>query len=55
MTLRFWLYYLFWEVLQTLICLRLQKDRFLKTGWEHVDALDMMTVYTMLPQDDVAR
>lgn len=32
-----------------------QKDRFLKTGWEHVDVLDMMTVYSMLPQDDVAR
>lgn len=49
------LFILFWEVLQTLICLRLQKDRFLKTGWEHVDVLDMMTVYSMLPQDDVAR
>lgn len=33
----------------------LQKERFLKTGWEHADALDMMTVYSMLPQDDVAR
>lgn len=54
MTLRCWLYYLFCFG-RTLICLRLQKDRFLKTGWEHVDALDMMTVYTMLPQDDVAR
>uniref|UniRef100_A0A674MEG0 Leucine carboxyl methyltransferase 1 n=1 Tax=Takifugu rubripes TaxID=31033 RepID=A0A674MEG0_TAKRU len=32
-----------------------QKERFLKTGWEHADALDMMTVYSMLPQDDVAR
>lgn len=33
----------------------LQKDRFLKTAWEHADALDMMTVYRMLPQEDVAR
>lgn len=33
----------------------LQKDRFLKTGWGHADALDMMTIYSMLPQDDVAR
>lgn len=33
----------------------LQKERFLKAGWEHADALDMMTVYSMLPQDDVAR
>lgn len=33
----------------------LQKERFLKTGWEYADALDMMTVYSMLPQDDVAR
>lgn len=33
----------------------LQKERFLKTGWEHADALDMMTIYSMLPQDDVAR
>lgn len=32
-----------------------QKERFLKTGWEHADALDMMTVYSMLPQNDVAR
>ncbi|XP_067343721.1 leucine carboxyl methyltransferase 1 isoform X1 [Channa argus] len=32
-----------------------QKERFLKTGWEHADALDMMTIYNMLPQDDVAR
>lgn len=32
-----------------------QKDRFLKTAWEHADALDMMTVYSMLPQEDVAR
>lgn len=33
----------------------LQKERFLKAGWEHADALDMMTIYSMLPQDDVAR
>ncbi|KAG7226460.1 hypothetical protein INR49_013872 [Caranx melampygus] len=32
-----------------------QRERFLKTGWEHADALDMMTIYSMLPQDDVAR
>lgn len=32
-----------------------QKERFLRTGWEHADALDMMTVYSVLPQDDVAR
>ncbi|XP_068161711.1 leucine carboxyl methyltransferase 1 [Antennarius striatus] len=32
-----------------------QRERFLKSGWEHSDALDMMTVYSMLPQDDVAR
>lgn len=32
-----------------------QKERFLKTGWENADALDMMTVYSVLPQDDVAR
>ncbi|KAK5622967.1 Leucine carboxyl methyltransferase 1 [Crenichthys baileyi] len=32
-----------------------QKERFLKTGWEHANALDMMTVYGVLPQDDVAR
>ncbi|KAM6897036.1 leucine carboxyl methyltransferase 1 [Xenentodon cancila] len=32
-----------------------QKERFLRTGWEHASALDMMTVYGMLPQDDVAR
>ncbi|KAF3853338.1 hypothetical protein F7725_014026, partial [Dissostichus mawsoni] len=31
-----------------------QRERFLKTGWEQSDALDMMTVYSMLPQDDVA-
>uniref|UniRef100_A0A673WTQ8 Leucine carboxyl methyltransferase 1 n=1 Tax=Salmo trutta TaxID=8032 RepID=A0A673WTQ8_SALTR len=31
------------------------KERFLKTGWENVDALDMMTVYSVIPQDDVAR
>ncbi|XP_033840594.1 leucine carboxyl methyltransferase 1 [Periophthalmus magnuspinnatus] len=32
-----------------------QKERFLKAGWEHADALDMMTVYGMLPQEDVER
>ncbi|XP_041830649.1 leucine carboxyl methyltransferase 1 [Melanotaenia boesemani] len=32
-----------------------QKERFLRTGWEHSNALDMMTVYSMLPQDDVER
>ncbi|XP_051530303.1 leucine carboxyl methyltransferase 1 isoform X2 [Myxocyprinus asiaticus] len=32
-----------------------QKERFLSTGWESVNALDMMTVYSMLPQEDVAR
>ncbi|XP_066545264.1 leucine carboxyl methyltransferase 1 [Amia ocellicauda] len=32
-----------------------QKDRFLTTGWERADALDMMAVYSALPQDDVAR
>uniref|UniRef100_A0A7N8WSM3 Leucine carboxyl methyltransferase 1 n=1 Tax=Mastacembelus armatus TaxID=205130 RepID=A0A7N8WSM3_9TELE len=32
-----------------------QKERFLKTGWAHADALDMMTIYSVLPQDDVAR
>lgn len=32
-----------------------QKDRFLLAGWEKADALDMMTVYNILPQDDVGR
>ncbi|XP_023665029.2 leucine carboxyl methyltransferase 1 isoform X1 [Paramormyrops kingsleyae] len=32
-----------------------QKERFLAAGWEGADALDMMTVYGMLPQEDVAR
>ncbi|KAK7918985.1 hypothetical protein WMY93_010269 [Mugilogobius chulae] len=32
-----------------------QKDRFLKNGWEHANALDMITVYSMLPQEDVER
>lgn len=32
-----------------------QKERFLSAGWESVNALDMMTVYSMLPQEDVAR
>ncbi|XP_056153411.1 LOW QUALITY PROTEIN: leucine carboxyl methyltransferase 1 [Lampris incognitus] len=32
-----------------------QKERFLKAGWEQADALDMMTVYGVLPQDDVER
>ncbi|XP_045550725.1 uncharacterized protein [Salmo salar] len=32
-----------------------QKEHFLKTGWENVDDLDMMTVYSVIPQDDVAR
>ncbi|KAM6950995.1 leucine carboxyl methyltransferase 1 [Aplochiton taeniatus] len=35
--------------------LELQKERFLKAGWEHADALDMMTVYSVLPQEDLAR
>uniref|UniRef100_A0AAR2L8A0 Leucine carboxyl methyltransferase 1 n=1 Tax=Pygocentrus nattereri TaxID=42514 RepID=A0AAR2L8A0_PYGNA len=32
-----------------------QKERFLSTGWESVNALDMMTVYSLLPQDDMSR
>eukprot|EP00064_Thunnus_orientalis_P019088 superscaffoldBa00004624_g19198 len=40
---------------ETCQSLESQRDRFLKTGWENADALDMMTVYGMLPQDDVAR
>ncbi|XP_028845719.1 leucine carboxyl methyltransferase 1 [Denticeps clupeoides] len=32
-----------------------QKERFLNAGWESADALDMMTVYGLLPQEDVAR
>ncbi|KAM4525985.1 leucine carboxyl methyltransferase 1 [Fundulus diaphanus] len=32
-----------------------QRERFLKTGWENAEALDMMTVYSALPQEDVAR
>uniref|UniRef100_A0A3Q2PUW2 Leucine carboxyl methyltransferase 1 n=1 Tax=Fundulus heteroclitus TaxID=8078 RepID=A0A3Q2PUW2_FUNHE len=32
-----------------------QRERFLKTGWENAEALDMMTVYSVLPQEDVAR
>ncbi|XP_061665910.1 leucine carboxyl methyltransferase 1 isoform X3 [Syngnathoides biaculeatus] len=32
-----------------------QKDRFLRSGWEHANALDMVAVYSMLPQEDVAR
>uniref|UniRef100_A0A8C9SEP3 Leucine carboxyl methyltransferase 1 n=1 Tax=Scleropages formosus TaxID=113540 RepID=A0A8C9SEP3_SCLFO len=32
-----------------------QKERFLKTGWESANALDMAAVYSVLPQDDMAR
>ncbi|XP_061765010.1 leucine carboxyl methyltransferase 1 [Nerophis ophidion] len=32
-----------------------QKERFLQSGWDHADALDMVTVYSMLPQDEVER
>ncbi|XP_037319745.2 leucine carboxyl methyltransferase 1 [Pungitius pungitius] len=32
-----------------------QKERFLKTGWEHADALDMMAVYSRLPHADMER
>nr|XP_057917145.1 leucine carboxyl methyltransferase 1 isoform X1 [Doryrhamphus excisus] len=32
-----------------------QKERFLRLGWDHADALDMVTVYSMLPQDEVER
>uniref|UniRef100_A0A671RG48 Leucine carboxyl methyltransferase 1 n=1 Tax=Sinocyclocheilus anshuiensis TaxID=1608454 RepID=A0A671RG48_9TELE len=32
-----------------------QKERFLSAGWESVNALDMMTVYSVLPREDVAR
>uniref|UniRef100_A0A671LSW7 Leucine carboxyl methyltransferase 1 n=1 Tax=Sinocyclocheilus anshuiensis TaxID=1608454 RepID=A0A671LSW7_9TELE len=31
------------------------QERFLSAGWKSVNALDMMTVYSMLPQEDVAR
>ncbi|XP_030630060.1 leucine carboxyl methyltransferase 1 [Chanos chanos] len=32
-----------------------QRERFLMTGWDGVNALDMMSIYSMLPQEDVAR
>ncbi|XP_034050221.1 leucine carboxyl methyltransferase 1 [Thalassophryne amazonica] len=32
-----------------------QKERFLKAGWDYADALDMITVYSILPQHDVMR
>ncbi|XP_062859884.1 leucine carboxyl methyltransferase 1 [Trichomycterus rosablanca] len=32
-----------------------QKERFLSTGWESVNALDMMAVYSLLPQEDISR
>ncbi|XP_014330448.1 leucine carboxyl methyltransferase 1 isoform X1 [Xiphophorus maculatus] len=32
-----------------------QKERFLRAGWDQANALDMMAVYSVLPQDDVAR
>ncbi|KAK1793890.1 hypothetical protein P4O66_010810, partial [Electrophorus voltai] len=32
-----------------------QKERFLLTGWESVNALDMMAVYGLLPQEDISR
>ncbi|KAI1896018.1 hypothetical protein AGOR_G00090480 [Albula goreensis] len=32
-----------------------QKERFLQSGWDSADALDMMTVYSALPQADVTR
>nr|ADO27946.1 leucine carboxyl methyltransferase 1 [Ictalurus furcatus] len=31
------------------------QERFLSTGWESVNALDMMAVYSLLPQEDVSR
>uniref|UniRef100_A0A673KSH3 Uncharacterized protein n=1 Tax=Sinocyclocheilus rhinocerous TaxID=307959 RepID=A0A673KSH3_9TELE len=37
------------------VCKELEKERFLSAGWKSVNALDMMTVYSMLPQEDVAR
>ncbi|KAG2455890.1 LCMT1 methyltransferase, partial [Polypterus senegalus] len=32
-----------------------QKDRFLSCGWNKVEALDMMSVYSKLPAEDVER
>uniref|UniRef100_A0A3P9IX54 Leucine carboxyl methyltransferase 1 n=1 Tax=Oryzias latipes TaxID=8090 RepID=A0A3P9IX54_ORYLA len=40
---------------ETCQSLDLQKERFLRSGWEHASALDMITVYSMLPQEDVGR
>uniref|UniRef100_A0A4W4F5A7 Leucine carboxyl methyltransferase 1 n=1 Tax=Electrophorus electricus TaxID=8005 RepID=A0A4W4F5A7_ELEEL len=31
------------------------QERFLLTGWESVNALDMMAVYGLLPQEDISR
>uniref|UniRef100_A0A673J3M3 Leucine carboxyl methyltransferase 1 n=1 Tax=Sinocyclocheilus rhinocerous TaxID=307959 RepID=A0A673J3M3_9TELE len=31
------------------------QERFLSAGWESVNALDMMTVYSVLPREDVTR
>ncbi|XP_012694349.1 leucine carboxyl methyltransferase 1 [Clupea harengus] len=35
--------------------LETQKERFLSNGWENAEALDMMTIYSILPQVDIAR
>ncbi|KAF6733692.1 Leucine carboxyl methyltransferase 1 [Oryzias melastigma] len=40
---------------ETCQSLELQKERFLRSGWEHANALDMIAVYSMLPQEDVGR
>ncbi|GCC20144.1 hypothetical protein chiPu_0021283 [Chiloscyllium punctatum] len=32
-----------------------QKNRFLLNGWDHANAMDMMTVYNSLPQADIQR
>lgn len=50
----FWLFKMKFVLNCYMLCV-FQKERFLRTGWEHADALDMMTVYSVLPQEDVAR
>ncbi|XP_041061596.1 leucine carboxyl methyltransferase 1 [Carcharodon carcharias] len=40
------------DICQTL---ETQKDRFLLNGWDHANAMDMMTVYNSLPQADIQR
>lgn len=44
-----------WNPVRAVLPFVFQRERLLANGWENARAIDMMKVYSFLPQDDVRR